>query len=265
MSEDLQKKNADAKQRQARKIKEANQAAASEISNYQLTRKNEDFIYQLQKQLKEQGAKADKIPGMIQETVKSLQEGQKSGKTARAMYGTPTHYAHQLIHPDTNKKPDELKTSSFPQLALDNTIMLLAIFTIMYGIMGLLPNNSIGKLKVNGAAGITAIVIISVVGGLTFGYITKLMEPVKDETTGRWKKRPVGMRIGLTIAAFVIWLLAYLLVNLLPNVINPVLNSWIELVIGVVAILGDIYYRRKYHIVGSAFSTRQPNRRQSRK
>lgn len=264
MSEDLQKKNAEAKQRQAQKIKQANQAAANELTQYKLTRKNEDFVYQLQKQLKEQGAKTDAIPGMIQDTVKSLQEAQKSGKTARTMYGTPTHYAHQLIHPNENKKQEDFKTSSFPQLALDNTLMLLAIFTIMYGIMGALPNNSIGKLKVNGAAGITAIVIISIVGGLSFGYITKVMEPVKDEATGRVKKRPVGMRIGLTIAAFIVWLAAYMLVNLLPNIINPVLNNWVEIVIGVIAILGDIYYRRRYHIVGSAFSTRQPNNRRKR-
>jgi hypothetical protein len=43
----------------------------------------------------------------------------------------------------------------------------------------------------------------------------------------------------------------------LPNVVNPRLNQWGYLAIAVVTFVGDIYYRRRYHITGGFYGNRR--------
>ena len=58
MSEE-QPRNAQAGQRQKQLEKERRQANGNAFSNYDLTRKNEDFMYQLNKQLDRLGVPSD--------------------------------------------------------------------------------------------------------------------------------------------------------------------------------------------------------------
>ena len=98
MSEE-QPRNAQAGQRQKQLEKERRQANGNAFSNYDLTRKNEDFMYQLNKQLDRLGVPSDKKDSMLKETIDKLLAGQKKGQTARALFGTPTEYAKELKNP----------------------------------------------------------------------------------------------------------------------------------------------------------------------
>ena len=93
MSEE-QPRNAQAGQRQKQLEKERRQANGNAFSNYDLTRKNEDFMYQLNKQLDRLGVPSDKKDAMLKETIDKLLAGQKKGQTARALFGTPTEYKY---------------------------------------------------------------------------------------------------------------------------------------------------------------------------
>lgn len=256
MSEQEQR-NAAAGQRQRQHLKEDRQKAGMMFENAGLTRKNEDFMYQLNKQLDAQGASADAKPALLEQTMAALKEGQKKGQTAKALFGTPTKHADELLHP---KKPvAEQQRSSTILMSVDNGLMFFAIFTFMFGLMGLMQPSSL-RLAQNGSAGIVAILLVAIAGGAAFGYVNKVLLPTVDEN-GKKHRRPLWVRIALVIGALVAWMLVYMLVAFLPNAINPVLNAWAYLVLGVVAFFLDLYFRQRYHITGGFFGTSANRRR----
>lgn len=242
MSEE-QPRNAQAGQIQKQREKEQRQEKGNAFANYGLTRKNEEFIYQLNKQLDRQEVPKDKQPEMIQETVDKLLAGQKKGQTAKALFGTPTEYAKELKNP----KPKDTQATtqrSMKLLSIDNTLIFFSIFTFMYGIMFLL-SPTILKTKQYGSSGITAIVLVAVIGGILFSYIMLQLQPV-----GGKKPRPMATRILILVLGLVVWLGIYMMATWLPNIINPRLNAWVYIIFGLVAFGGDLYFRNKYHVSG---------------
>lgn len=252
MTEETKKLNADAAARQKEHLKNASRQEANQFNTAGLTRKNEEFMYQLNKQLDAQGAKADKKQEMIDQTISQLKAGQRSGKTAKQMFGTPTKHAHELLHPQKGTTGHEL--SSFGLLFVDNSLMFMAIFALMYGLLAFFSPDAFADQKRVGTAGITAMIIIALTGGAAFAYMAKATQPVKNKKTGRWVRKPLGKRFLYIALAFVVWLGIYFLCSFLPNVINPQMNKWAYVIIGVVAFAGDLYFRRAFNVVGSAFA-----------
>lgn len=252
MTEDTKKLNADAVARQKEHLKTVSRKEAGQFTNIGLTRKNEEFMYQLNKQLDVQGVKADKKPEMIERTISQLKEAQKTGKTAKQLYGTPTKHAHDLLHPQKGTTGHEL--SSFGLLFVDNSLMFMAIFALMYGLLAFFSPDAFADQKRVGTAGITAMIIIALTGGAAFAYMAKATQPVKNKKTGRWVRKPLGKRFLYIALAFVVWLGIYFLCSFLPNVINPQMNKWAYVIIGVAAFGGDLYFRRVFNVVGSAFA-----------
>ena len=180
---------------------------------------------------------------MIKETIDKLLAGQKKGQTAKSMFGTPTEYAKELKNP----KPKDTKMNtqrSMKLLTIDNSLIFFSIFTFMYGIMFLL-SPEILKTKQYGSSGITAIILVAVIGGVLFSYIMLLLQPVNGK-----KARPMFIRILILILGLVAWLGIYMMASWLPNVINPRLNAWVYIVFGLLAFGGDLYFRNKYHVAG---------------
>ncbi|MDO4903173.1 MAG: DUF1129 domain-containing protein [Limosilactobacillus sp.] len=247
MSEE-QPRNAKAGEMQKQRQKEQRQEMGTSFSKYGLTRKNEEFMYQLNKQLDRQGVAKEKQPEMIQATVEKLLEGQKSGQTAKNLFGTPTEYAKELKNP----KPKETANvpGSWKLLAIDNTLIFFSIFTFMYGIMFLM-SPEILKTKQYGSSGITAIVLVAIVGGLLFSYIMSQIQP------GRKNGKSGMMKMLLLALGLVVWLGIYMMAAWLPNVINPRLNAWVYIIFGAIGFIGDMYFRNKYNVTG----VYGPNRR----
>lgn len=257
MSEE-QPRNAQAGQRQKQLEKERRQTTSSAFSNYGLTRKNEDFIYQLNKQLDRLGVASDKKAGMLKETIDKLLAGQKKGQTARTLLGTPTEYAKELKNPKPT--PAEASKQSIKLLAIDNMLIFLSIFTFMFGLMFWLSPVAM-KTKNAGSSGITAILIVAITGGLIFGYIANQVQPQFDQEGKRTNKKPLWQRIVLIVAGLAAWLIIYMLVSMLPNAVNPRLNPWLYIIIGVVTFIGDMYFRSKFHVTGSLYGNRTPRNR----
>lgn len=255
-SKEQQPRNAAAGQRQKEYAKDQRQETARAFGKQGLTRKNEEFMFQLNKQLDAQGADPAKKPAMLEETLKALQEGQKTGQTARGLFGTPTQRAHALLHPEPTEQSQT--QSSLKLMALDNGIMFFAIFTFMFGLMDWISPQSM-KVAHNGNMGITSIILVAITGGILFGWIAKYMLPVKNEETGKYVKRPLWARIVTVVSGLVMWILIYILTAMMPNSVNPRLNQWFYLILGVAAFALDIWLRGRYHIT-SAFSPRRQQR-----
>lgn len=253
-------RNAAAGQRQKQYIKENNMKAGKTLSQYGLTRKNEEFVYQLNKQLDAKGVKKDQKDEFMSKTISELKESQKKGQTAKALFGTPTAYAEELLHP---KKPEaeSLGTTNMWLLSLDNGMMFFAIFTFMFGLIAFMNPNSLSPNGHYGSSGITAILLIAIAGGLLFGYLAKIMAPRKDPKTGKMTSRNIWYRIGMIILAFVIWIGIYSLTSFLPNAINPQLNKWVYIVLGAAVFGADIYFRQRYNIINNVFGSTPRRRR----
>ena len=114
-----QPRNAAAGQRQKQHHKAAQQATGRAFADAGLTRKNEEFMFQLNKQLEAQGAPADKKAEWLQATVEQLLAGQKDAKTAKGLFGTPMAYAHELLHPKKEEVERQVNTNTW-LLAADN-------------------------------------------------------------------------------------------------------------------------------------------------
>lgn len=256
MSEQEQRNTA-AGQRQRQHLKEDRQKTGMMFENAGLTRKNEDFMYQLNKQLDAQGATAEAKPALLEETMTALLEGQKTGQTAKGLFGTPTKHADELLHP--KKTPAEQQQTSTVLMSVDNGLMFFAIFTFMFGLMGLMQPSTL-KLAQHGSAGLVAIILVAVAGGAAFGFVNKILLPTVDEN-GKQHRRPLWLRIVLVLGALVAWILVYMLVAFLPNAINPVLNAWAYLILGVATFFGDVYFRQRYHIVGGFWGSSANRRR----
>ena len=72
-----------------------------------------------------------------------------------------------------------------------------------------------------GAAGITSLVLTSLLGGFFFAVVTMTLAPKKDGS-----KTPVLLKILISVGAFELWFLAYLGFSYLPAVINPLLPGY---------------------------------------
>lgn len=255
MSEN-QPRNAQARQRQKEYMKKERQRAGSELSKHNLTKKNEEFVFQLRKQLERQGVAKDKRPEIIDDTIAQLVEGQKSGKTAKALFGTPTEYVKELKNPKKDDKgANHMSKRSIRLLAVDNTLIFLSIFTFMFGLMFWLSPASM-KMAHYGSSGITAILIVAISGGLLFGYVASQLQPVKKK--GKWvQEKPTWFRVLTVAFGLVVWLAVYMASSLLPNIINPRLTPWLYIIIGAITFIGDLYFRRRFHITGSFYGRRR--------
>lgn len=253
-------RNAEAGKRQQQYLKNSRRQAVSAFDSANLTNKNENFMYQLNKQLEKANVEYSKKQALLQDTLKKVQEGQKTGKTARAMFGTPTQYAHELLHPKKKDDPRSLSNQATWMLAADNALIFFAIFTGMFAIMSWITPKAL-DISINGSSGITAIVLISVLGGLIFSIVAKSVLP--QMVNGKPKRRPFWQRMLIIFAGLVVWMAVYFGGNVLPNAINPRPNKVVYLALALLGIGGDIWFRRQFHVAGMFGSAQRTRRRKN--
>ena len=115
------------------------------------TKRNEDFMFRLTKELNENDKLSEeKKEEALQDTKLRLLEGQLKGETAKQIYGTPTDRVKEIIE-GPKKAPVETK---YWMKALDNGMVFLMIFALMFGIMMIFQPKSVTSEP--GPAGITA-------------------------------------------------------------------------------------------------------------
>lgn len=211
----------------------------------QLTKKNDQFIFDLTKIL--DGEKIDETTKALalNEMLRHLVEGQKTGATAKQLYGTPTLAMEQIVN-----KPKPAPKVTFGKMWLDNTLLLFTFLSIMTGLLTLLSNNS------QPTQGILSIVIGAMSGGLSFYLIYKYVY-IYDMPGADHKNRPGAIKTGGIMAlCFIPWLLVFSLSALIPTSINPPLDPTIVIILGVAAFGLRYLLKKKYNLQGSLFMRR---------
>ncbi|TYC48996.1 DUF1129 family protein [Weissella muntiaci] len=222
----------------------------AELANSGLTNRNQLFMHQVVELATE--------PGQAELAMKiqaQLLEGQKSGQTARQMFGTPAQalgLAKQVAVEEEGLTPNQIYAAHpFWQLVLDNAMAFGMLFMVMFGFMLAFSSNV--SRESAGAAGLTSLIGTAVFGAIFFSLATKFLAAKG------------GSRIVKFLGAallFVAWFGLYLLLAGLPAAVNPIMPGWVYLVLAAITFFAFRYWRARTKIVGGFLGgTRRPRNR----
>ncbi len=206
----------------------------------QLTKRNQQYIFDLKKSLEAANLSEEEKAIALHEILPILVKEQKGGRTARQLFGTVSERTEAILN-----KPEEVKETSPVMMWLDNTLLILGIFGIMMGVMGLFARDSAQVY------GIITFISMAMVGGWVFYVMYKYMYQYERPGADKSQRPKMWKIMLILIGSFFLWIATIAVTSILPSSINIVLDPIILAVIGAVAIGLRYYLKKKYNIVGS--------------
>ncbi|MFC6200431.1 DUF1129 domain-containing protein [Lactiplantibacillus nangangensis] len=210
----------------------------------ELTKRNDEYMRQMRKSLNATALSGEKKKAALDEMTATLLAEQHKGTTARQLYGTVQERTQAIIE-GPKKSPREQAQANYWVTSLDNGLMLFMIFCLMYGVMGFISKASQNS---QGANGITAILLTSIVGGLGVAKLFEYLAPDKNKP-----KVPMWRKILWSILAVVVWMLIFTTAAMLPSALNPALPAAAYLVIAAIVFFARLWLKRKFNITSSMF------------
>lgn len=236
--------NSKARQKNAQVHQDRDHAAKivhSQFDNIGLTKRNAEYMFKFNQALGATKLSADKKNEAVQTMVQELLEGQKSGKTARNMWGTVDQKIETTVHPPArpaDPRRDYWKNAGY------NAVLFLTIFFLMYGVLWFLPTKGGQHSPM---MGITGILISAAVAGLGIPIVTMMFTPGVKHRFSIW------IRIILVVLFLIVWMGIFTLSSILPPVLNPVLNPIVYIVLGVLSGVAAFFVKRQFNITGGVF------------
>ena len=211
----------------------------------QLSNKNSDYVFRLQKELEAQGKMShEDAQKKVDELLNDLIIAQRHGQPANTYYSmSPKLKAADML------KPKKRKASDIPfwQYATDNALFYVALFFGLFGLIGLFQKNN----KYNSEMGALTLLIVGAALGV---FMTKYNEWVLPNG-GKNRKIPWSKLIWGFILMMALLFICFGVLSLRAlQIINPVLPGIYNLIIAAVAYGIRWLFRRHYQIIGSAFS-----------
>lgn len=248
--ENKQPRNANIVQEHHGEIAEPTTKNISGFGNLGLTKRNEDFMFQLNKHLDAAGMVGGDKRAALEEVVEELKAGQKTGQTAKQLFGTASAKAASIAQPKSQGLSGNNK-GYWPN-AIDTTLMLFAMFSLVFGISMMTT-----KGPSTATYGIVGLILTAVSGGMVFAYIQGIITPANPAD-----KKPLWFRIVVTLVAILVWMAFYgASFSLIPKALNPGLPGLVYVILAVVAFVGFIFERRITGISGGMFGGPANNRR----
>lgn len=207
-----------------------------------LTKKNEQYMLSLNKTLTEKNMSETKKEEVFNEMLHNLVERQKSGETARQLYGTVTECANQLI-----AKPEQSQTgpSENWKIALDGGLMIGGLFSLITGLSGLFSNVE----NASSSLGLITTLLNFIVGGLVILWISKNMPDRKNPKKGGMFRYILVSTIGM-LSLMVVMTGSMMVI---PEAVNVPINAIGNVVVGVLAFVAKYFAKRKLNIRGGLF------------
>ncbi|MGX7327961.1 DUF1129 domain-containing protein [Enterococcus bulliens] len=216
-----------------------------------LTKRNEQYIFDLKKSMQAANLSEEEQTKVLHEMLPVIVKEQKSGITARQLFGTVSERMEQLLI-----VPPEKPNTSPLMMWVDNTLLIFGLFGIVTGLMSLFT-----KPEQNQSFSFITLLVTAAVGGwvfyLSYKYIYQYEQPGAD----RSKRPKLWKTVLVLMASFFVWFALLSATQLLPAPLNFTLNPIITIVIGVLALLGRYYLKKKYNIVGSLSVPRAPRQK----
>ncbi len=211
----------------------------------QLTKKNDQFIFDINKVLETSSLTEEKKVRELNTMLTALVEGQKTGMTAKQLYGTPTDAADAIVN-----APEPMPEMTFGKIMLDNFLLLLTILSVMVSIFAMFSKTG------QQSQGITAIVLGAASGAFSFYLIYRYVY-VYDLPGADKSKRPGFLKTsGIMVLSFIPWFLVFALASLLPASVNPVLDPMLTISFGALAFAFRYWLKKKFKFESVMFARR---------
>lgn len=217
-----------------------NYVAENRALEQELTKKNQQYIFDLKKSLAAANLSEEEKAVALHDMLPILVQEQKTGRTARQLFGTVSERTEAILN-----KPEEVKETKPVFMWLDNALLILGVFGLMLGTMGLFFRNSVEVY------GLITLFLMAGFGGwvfyLMYKYVYQYERPGADKS-----KRPKLWKILLILGgAFLAWVLIIGVSALIPPFINIILPPLGLVIVGGSALGIRYYLKKKYNIVGS--------------
>ena len=204
-----------------------------------LTNKNEQYIYQLERGLKESGFDEAQIEKELSVILPKIVEKQKAGVTARQLFGTVTECIQSVV---SGPAKDPNAKSPDWQIVLDGGLLVGGLLALVTGVM-LMLNSEAQPM------GLFTLLINFIAGAFVMPVISK-NAPKFDNPKGQ---RGYIRYLVVSTVAMIAWLILVVLSQqYIPSVINLVMSYEWYLLIGAAALFGKFYLKKNLNIVGSA-------------
>ena len=206
----------------------------------QLTKRNQQYIFDLKKSLEAANLSEEEKSIALHEMLPVLVKEQKGGKTARQLFGTVSERTEAIIN-----KPVEQKESGPFLMWLDNTLLILGIFGLMLGVMGIFTRGQAQPY------GLLTLFLMAMLAGWVFYLMYKYMYQYERPGADKSKRPKMWKIILILVAAFMLWIVVISLSAMIQPPLNPQVDPVIEALIGAVALAAKYYLKRKYNIISS--------------
>ncbi len=202
-----------------------------------LTKRNEDYLFHLDKALTEKNYDPEQKEQVLTEMYQELKEKQKQGVVATKLYGTVTEKAELIVNgPKKSEAPTELP--KFWILALDNGLIMFIMFCIMYTLLGVFSPK---QADVSGGW-ITLLATSTIAGvGLAFFY-RSMLSARKEKGKKRWIKT-----ILITLELILICIVAFGVIAFIPVSINRTMEPIVYAILAGLGYLVRRYLKKKYN------------------
>ena len=202
-----------------------------------LTKRNEDYLFHLDKALTEKNYDPEQKEQVLTEMYQELKEKQKQGVVATKLYGTVTEKAELIVNgPKKSEAPTELPKIWI--LALDNGLIMFIMFCIMYTLLGVFSPK---QADVSGGW-ITLLATSTIAGvGLAFFY-RSMLSARKEKGKKRWIKT-----ILITLELILIWIVAFGVIAFIPVSINRTMEPIVYAILAGLGYLVRRYLKKKYN------------------
>ncbi len=202
-----------------------------------LTKRNEDYLFHLDKALTEKNYDPEQKEQVLTEMYQELKEKQKQGVVATKLYGTVTEKAELIVNgPKKSEAPTELP--KFWILALDNGLIMFIMFCIMYTLLGVFSPK---QADVSGGW-ITLLATSTIAGvGLAFFY-RSMLSARKEKGKKRWIKT-----LLITLELILIWIVAFGVIAFIPVSINRTMEPIVYAILAGIGYLVRRYLKKKYN------------------
>ncbi|AIG66129.1 DUF1129 family protein [Weissella tructae] len=219
-----------------------------------LSNRNQEFMWDVQSQATE----AQRNSGLVAQVQSELLAGQKTGQTARQIFGTP----QQALGLETKKAQENAPERGYASygfwpIVVDNALVFFGMFTGMFGLMLLFSGQQMLESNQQnvGSFGLTALVLTAVSGGLFFGAWSMIVAPRQDGS-----QRSMWFRLAATIVLFGAWFICYMSFAFIPRTFNPILDGWIYLALAALTYFGFRRWRQATGIQGGFLGGSQRRR-----
>lgn len=209
----------------------------------ELTKRNEQYMIGLDRALTQANYDEESKHTLYNKMMKELVTNQKSGTTARQLYGTVSECAENVLQRQeatvsSERSPDWL-------IALDGGLLLGAIFALISGTSLLTAGENTQP-----GMGIISLILNFIAGGLSMLIVSKY-QPDVNAPKG---KKGYFKYIGVLILSMVFWMLAMTATMVLvPPAINISLPATAYLIIGALSFALRVYLKKKFNITGGVF------------